>query len=378
MGTGNGREFMITLAEHGSELVAELDGAPELMVRAVEIAESGSFQMHRQHGIGEGKHDRALATGDLRLGRVQADGRPLDWSWAAWGSDQARVSTAEDSVSMHYQIGETRVVIIPSFTTLTSAPPLAVAVDADTAARAGRSGDFGITANGRTLPAKIVAVLPRLPGVGDSFVLADRATVTALLSRMAPGTAYVSQLWIAAPDETLDQVRAVLAGSRAITATLTFRSDLARAISEDPVATRSILLLTIAGVIALLLAAVSCAAAVRADLDEAAADHLALELEGLGPASLRRVLLIRAGLVLGLGVLVGVLGGLVLAAVAVRLVVTGPGGTAVTPPLRVVVAAGPIAVVIATASLLGLVGCLLVAFSAFRSPLPRMPEVDLR
>ncbi len=133
-----------------------------------------------------------------------------------------------------------------------------------------------------------------------------------------------------------------------------------------------------AGVIALLLAAVSCAAAVRANLDEAAAEHLALELDGLGPASLRRVLLIRAGLVLGLGVLVGVLGGLVLAAVAVRLVVTGPGGTAVIPPLRVVVAAGPTAVVVAAAALLGLAGCLLVAVSAFRSPLPRMPEVDLR
>ena len=376
--TGNGREFMIPLGEHGSELIAELDGTQELTVRAVEVAESASFQMHRQHGVGEGQNDKGLASGDLRLGQMQADGRPLDWSWSAWGSDRAKVSATEDSLSAHYQIGETRVVIVPGFASLAAAPPLAVAVDAATAARASTTGNFGITVNGRTLAAKIVAVLPRLPGVGDSFVLADRAAVTAVLSRIAPGTAYVSQLWIAAPDNTLDQVRAALAGSRAVTATVTYRSDLARTITDDPVATRSILLLTIAGVIALLLAAVSCAAAVRANLDEAAAEHLALELDGLGPASLRRVLLIRAGLVLGLGVLVGVLGGLVLAAVAVRLVVTGPGGTAVIPPLRVVVAAGPTVVVVAAAALLGLAGCLLVAVSAFRSPLPRMPEVDLR
>ena len=378
VGTGNGREFMIPLAEHGSDLIAELDGTQELTVRAVEVAESASFQTHRQHGVGEGQNDRGLATGDLSLGRMEADGRPLDWSWAAWGSDRATVSATEGSLSVHYQIGETRVVVVPGFASLAAAPPLAVAVDTATAARASATGDFGITVNGRTLPAKIVAVLPRLPGVGDSFVLADRAAVTAVLSRIAPGTAYVSQLWIAAPVDKLDQVRAVLAGSPAVTATLTYRSDLARTISGDPVATRSILLLSLAGVIALLLAAVSCAAAVRANLDESAAEHLALELDGLGPASLRRVLLIRAGLVLGLGVLVGVLGGLVLAAVAVRLVVTGPGGTAVIPPLRVVVAAGPTVAVIAAAALLGLAGCLLVAISAFRSPLPRMPEVDLR
>jgi hypothetical protein len=309
---------------------------------------------------------------------MQADGRALDWSWTAWGSDRATVSAAEGSVSVHYQIGETRVVIVPSFAKVAGAPPLAVAVDSATAARASTSGDFGITVNGRTLPAKIVAVLPRMPGVGDSFVLADRAAVTAVLSRIAPGTAYVSQLWIAAPDNTLDRVRTTLADSRAVTATVTYRSDLVRVITDDPVATRSILLLTMAGVIALLLAAVSCAAAVRANLDEAAAEHLALELDGLVPAALRRVLLIRAGLVLGLGVVVGVLGGLVLAAVAVRLVVTGPGGTAVIPPLRVVVAAAPTAGVVAAAALLGLAGCLLVAVSAFRSPLPRMPEVDLR
>ena len=59
--TGNGREFMIPLGEHGSELIAELDGTQELTVRAVEVAESASFQMHRQHGVGEGQNDKGLA-----------------------------------------------------------------------------------------------------------------------------------------------------------------------------------------------------------------------------------------------------------------------------------------------------------------------------
>ena len=184
--TGNGREFMIPLGEHGSELIAELDGTQELTVRAVEVAESASFQMHRQHGVGEGQNDKGLASGDLRLGQMQADGRALDWSWSAWGSDRATVSATEDSVSAHYQIGETRVVIVPGFASLAvrrrwpwPSTPLPPPGRARPAISASPSTD-------EPWPAKIVAVLPRTarrrrlvrarrPGGGHRRAVPDRA-----------------------------------------------------------------------------------------------------------------------------------------------------------------------------------------------------------
>ena len=66
-----------------------------------------------------------------------------------------------------------------------------------------------------------------------------------------------------------------------------YRSDLAASIAADPVALRSIALLTVAGAVALLLAMVAAAATVRADHDETAGDQYALELDGLPPARLR-------------------------------------------------------------------------------------------
>ncbi len=57
---------------------------------------------------------------------------------------------------------------------------------------------------------------PGCPGSATPSCSPTGRRSTAVLSRIAPGTAYVSQLWIAAPDDTLDQVRAALAGSRAV------------------------------------------------------------------------------------------------------------------------------------------------------------------
>ena len=114
---------------------------------------------------------------------------------------------------MHYQISDARVVITPGYHPPSTAAPIPVAVDPGTAARAGDAGAFGISVNGVTVPVRIVAVLTRLPAVGSSFLLADRTAVVALLDSTAPGTAAVSQVWIAAPGAALEGVRAALQSS---------------------------------------------------------------------------------------------------------------------------------------------------------------------
>ncbi|MDQ1482036.1 MAG: hypothetical protein QOF35_112, partial [Actinomycetota bacterium] len=162
------------------------------------------------------------------------------------------------------------------------------------------------------------------------------------------------------------------------TASISYRTDLISSITNDPVATRSIALLAIGGSGALLLAMVSVATAVRADLEESAAAHLALELDGMPTRRLRAVLLVRWLSVLAVGVPLGVAGGFVLAAAALGILVTGPGGTAVVPPLRVVAGTLSSVVVVGAAVLGGVIACALVTTTAFRQPFPRGPEVDLR
>ncbi len=379
LGTSQGQEQGVLLTGAGPDLSAALPEGGTRTVRAIEIAESASHLMHRQHGIGEGNTDRELATGTLTLGGITLDSRAVDWPWTSWGSDQATVSGAgASSLTARYQIANDRVVLTPGFMPRTSLPALPVAVDPSTAARAGTARALGITVNGITVPARVVAVLPRMPGLGATFLLADRAAVTTLLERFAPGTAAVSQVWIAVPAGSLPAVRAALESSPATTATLVYRADLVRTIGSDPVATRSIALLTLAAAAALLLAMVSVATSVRADLAESAADHLALELDGMSARRLRQVLLARWLSVVGVGVLVGVAGGLVLAAVAVRILVDGPGGIPVVPPLRLLVATRQTAAVVGAAVLAGLLACGLATATAFREGLPQAPEMDLR
>lgn len=379
LATPEGRQQSVSLSGVGVDLIATLEPGPARTIRAIEITESTLPRAHREHAIGEGDTDRPLAGGTLRFGALTIDGAPVGTSWSGWGSDQATLRDAPGaSMTARFTIGDQRVVLIPGFMPRTAIAPVPVAVDPVTADRAGARGGFGITVNGQTVPVRIAAVLPRLPGQTGSFVLADRSGAAALLDRSAPGTAAVNQVWISAPAAELPALRTALESSPAAAAAITYRSDLTQAIAGDPVATRSIWLLRVAGAIAVLLAMVASATQVRAELDESAADHFALELDGLEPRRLRSVLVLRSVSVVAVGIPLGIIGGIAIAESAVRLVVTGPGGTAVNPPLRVVIATAGTAWAMVAALVGCVLACAVAAATGFREPALRQPELDLR
>ena len=215
-----------------------------------------------------------------------------------------------------------------------------------------------------------------MPTLGPRFVVADRTAVAALVDRTAPGTGPVSQVWVAAPSDE-GAVRAELTAS-ASAATLTYRDDLARGFAEDPVTTGFVALLAAAGVVASLLGLVAVVGGVRGDRDLSAADLFALEVDGVGPGSLRRVLLARAALVLAVGLPVGLLAGAGLAAAATRLLGSGPDGRPLTPPLDVVLAAPPTVLVVVGALVGTVLAAALTATASLREPGLAAPELDLR
>jgi hypothetical protein len=377
LATTGGSEFQLKLGGSGSQLTATLNPGPALVVRAVEIAESSDHLTRRQHGVGEGRTDRPLTSGVLRLGTVTADGSPLAWPWTAWASEQARLAQASPgTVAIRYQLSDRRTILTPHAGDLRLVLP--VAVDPETAAHAGPNGTFGLSVNQVPVQARVVAVLRYLPAVGSSFVLADLTAVTALLDSSAPGTAAVSQVWISAPGGALTAVRDALEASPAVTATLSYRTELARALAADPVATRSVGLLGVAGGAALLLAMVAAASSVHADREESAASLYALELDGMSLAGLRTVLALRIGLAVLLAVPIGLLAGWALTAAALRLLVTGPAGTAVEPPLRVVLGFASTGGVVSVALASALTAVALASLATLRETLPAAPELDLR
>ncbi len=372
----DGRQQQVRLTGSGPELTAELPGGGALFAQGLEIAESEIRITRREHARESGV-DHQVTAGRLRLSQLRIDGQAVTWDWSGWGSGQADVETQPASADIAYRFDDARIVLTPGFVAPENRPPLAVAVDPETAARAGAAGRLVLTVNGQGVPARIVAVLPRFPVASKHFILADRPTVVSLLNEIAPGTAYVSQVWIAVPSESLATVRDTLMSSPASATTLSFRADLARAIIGDPVATRSILLLAAAGAVALGLALVAAGTAVRADLEESQVDQLALELDGVTPAGLRSRLLRRSLLVAVVGVPIGLAGGLLLTILGVRLLLTGPGGEVVVPPLRPVLGGLPVVFVAAAAAIGVLAVSLAAAGTALRDAWPRTTNLDL-
>src|SRR5206468_6202039 len=127
-----------------------------------------------------------------------------------------------------------------------------VAADPTTAAAA-QGGVVTVTLSGLTVKATVVAVLARMPTFGPRFLVADRTAVAALLDRAEPGTAAVSQVWIAAPAAKLPALTAILKTPPTSSAQVLFRGQVEQRLAADPVATRSSTLLTLAGVIALIM-----------------------------------------------------------------------------------------------------------------------------
>ena len=374
--TADGRQQQVRFKGTGPELTAELPGGEAYIVQGLEIAES-EIQLTRREHSRESGADHQVTAGHLRLSQLRIDGRASGWDWSGWGSGQASVETQPATAGIAYRFGDARIVITPGFVKSGTRPPLAVAVDPDTATRAGASGRVVLTVNGQSIPAQIVAVLPRFPVGSQHFLVADRPSVVSLLNQAAPGTAFVSQVWIAVPEESLDTVRDTLESSPASATTLSFRADLARAIIGEPVARRSILLLAVAGAVALALAMVAAGTAVRADVEESRVDQLALELDGVTPASLRSRLLRRGMLVAAVGVPIGLAGGLLLTVLGIRLLLTGPAGEVVVPPLRPVLGGLPVLLVAGTAAAGVLAASLVTAWTAFRDAWPPVTDLEL-
>lgn len=374
----DGQERGVALRQRGpDEAYAELGGGAAQTVRALEIGESADHLTFRQHGIGEGSTDRPLPSGTLLLGGARADGRSFPWSWSDWGADSVEVRGDGAGLAARYQIRDARAVLLPSWVPPAERPVLPVAVDPVTAARAGSRGTFGITVNQTTVPVRVVAVLDRMPTLPARFVVADRSAVAALVDREAPGTAPVLQVWVSAPGPGGPAVRGEL-DATASAATLQDRDALARTYADDPVTRGFVTLLGAAGLVALLLALVAVVGGVRGDREAAAADLFALEVDGVAPGALRRVLLARAALVLAVGLPLGVAGGAGLALATGRLLASGPDGRPLEPPLQVVLASAATALVVAAAALVTVAAATATATLALREARLAAPELDLR
>ena len=184
-----------------------------------------------------------------------------------------------------------------------------VIASSDLAALAGRDHILNMTVEGtEALTVRVTAVARRFPTAGGSFVVADEADLATALNSNDPGAGTPVELWLAVPAGERGRVAASSAGRPFSALQVASRDAIESRLAAEPLARGLLDVLAMSALLALVLGVAGLVLVCAADLGDER-DHLVdLEAMGVGPAALRRHLLLRA-LVL---VAVGIGGGLVL------------------------------------------------------------------
>lgn len=254
----------------------------------------------------------------------------------------------------------------------TDASPPAVLVTPRLAELAGGVGEtLPLQIGGGSVPVRVAGVVERFPGTSDESVVGDRGALRTAINTAAPGAARENEVWLDVEPDRLGAVTDELTRAPFRVLDATARADVEAEARRDPLAHGTLLALIGTAAVALLLAALGLALAVRADLRDDGGEHFDLEAQGASPAFLRRVVRARAATVSAVGLVGGIATGLALLLLVTRVVtVTARGGDA-EPPLAVVI--DPALVVLGVA-LFALLAVLLVggatrrAFAGERGP----------
>lgn len=291
-------------------------------------------------------------------GTVRLDG-PLAHELRSWvGVDGATVAPAREGVDVRF-------VLTPQRTTRLRAPqvtdrrlPEVLVTPALAEIAGGVGGELPARVGGAVVPVRVGGVVERFPGTSGDVVVGDRSALRTAVNTAAPGAARENEVWLALGDVPADVVDAAFSERPLDTLDTTSRAALEADARRDPLARGTLLALGAAALLALVLAAIGLALAVRSDLRDDRGELYELEALGAPPALLRRVVRTRA-LAVGLaGLVTGVVTGLVLVLLVTRVVsVTARGGFA-EPPLVatvdvLVVGAGVAAFVLVSALLVG-------------------------
>jgi hypothetical protein len=376
LASADGQEAAVKLSRHGAVATGTIPHLGRGALRAVSVAltENIEYATHHQHAIGESNTARQIVAGTFAVGAVSADGATVPWQWAGWGSRNAQVVSKGTGLRISYRLEGSQVVLVPGYV---PKPVLRVIVDPVTA-RSADQGRLTLSLGQITITAQVVGTMPRFPTTTGTFVLADQAAVSAMLELSEPGTGAIRELWVSAPDSSRPALERALAKAPYDRLTVALRAPLQARLSADPVARGSQLLLALIAGLALLVGVVALALLVIGERRDDAGELHAWEADGLRPATLRRVLFVRASSVVAVALPFGLLTGLLLARAGTTLVAVDASGVAPRPPLQAAVGLAWTGVVLVVGIGLSVAVAWAVAARMLRERLPVRPETELR
>ena len=217
--------------------------------------------------------------------------------------------------------------------------PLTVIASPAVAASAGPSGDLALRVAGEQVVARVAAVAERFPGVGEDFVVADRALLGSALNATRPGIAVSNEVWLGAEAEPEREALArTLSRSPYDVLVVESRAELEASLRDDPLARGTLLTLLAAALVALGLALVGVLLGVVSDVRDERGELDDLEAQGARPALLRRVVRLRSLVVVAVGVPGGLATAAILGFLVVDLVTVTADARATELPLRTAIA----------------------------------------
>jgi len=281
--------------------------------------------------------ERGADAGNAFLTNLRLSG-PLALQLRDWVGEGGVVTTSsEDGVDAHVALTLQREAFLRARQAVDDAPP-SVLVTPRLAELAGGTGRvLPLQVASGIVPVQVAGIVERFPGSSGDTVVGDRVELETAINTAAPGGGRANEVWLDVAPNRIDAVAAALERPPFRTLDASVRADVEAEAHRDPLARGTLLALIGSALVALVLASLGLALAVRADLRDGRGEHYDLEAQGLSPSFLRRVVRARAATLSIVGLAAGIATGLGLLAFVTRVVsVTAHGGVA-EPPLAVVV-----------------------------------------
>jgi FtsX-like permease family len=310
-------ELGVTSGARAGELTATLPGE----ARGGRIV---ALELSRPLAV-EGHGDFARLDGVLTLGSLSAGASVLG-DYSGWvGRDGVEATGSRLRFLLTNEAANTR--FQPRQATEAS-PPAVVATPA-LAATAGTGGILPLRLPGGQVAVRVVGTVRSFPSVAGDFVIGDERSLYVAMNAANPGSAVANELWLDGAPEVGDLLSRPPFAALAVSS----RSALETRLRGDPLARGSLLMLAGAALVALLLALAGLALLLLGDAHDERYELADLEAQGAGPATLRRHLRLRALFVALVGLVGGLVAAAILSALVVDLVTLTAGASLAEPPL---------------------------------------------
>jgi hypothetical protein len=186
-------------------------------------------------------------------------------------------------------------------------------------------------------PVGVASVFPTIEPVDREFAIVDVGPLLSAINAETPGRGLLNEVLLGVPARRIGQVEAALGTEPFPPVRVESRATLEAQLADDPFAVGIAWTLTVGALAGLALAGIGMLVGARSDLRDDRGELGDLEEQGVRPASLASLAVVRASLLAGLALVSGAVLGLAITWFAVTSIAVTADGSTPVPSLRVVI-----------------------------------------